>query len=110
VPVQPGPDLGDDPIHGELVSGRPVSLVLPADRDLDTGHPTTPARTRRSSLPWLAPAVWPMRINPPTRVAGTGSFPSLNHRYAVTGVHPRLQQPTLSSSPSPSIACCEANS
>jgi len=35
VPVQPGPDLGDDPIHCELVSGRPSSLAPPADRDLD---------------------------------------------------------------------------
>ena len=29
-----------------------------------------------------------MRINPPTRVAGTGSFPSRNHLYAVTGCTP----------------------
>ena len=29
-----------------------------------------------------------MRISPPTRVAGTGSFPSRNHRYAVTGCTP----------------------
>ena len=31
---------------------------------------------------------WAMRISPPTRVAGTGSFPSRNQRYAVTGCTP----------------------
>jgi hypothetical protein len=33
------------------------------------------------------------QVNPPTRVAGTGSFPSLNHRYAVTGRTPICDSP-----------------
>jgi site-specific recombinase XerD len=52
-------------------------------------------------------AGWSSRISPPTRVAGTGSFPSRNHRYAVTGCN-RSRQPTLSSSLSHCITYYEA--
>jgi pimeloyl-ACP methyl ester carboxylesterase len=91
VPVQRGPDLGDtqglpDPRRGRGWSPT-WSPVPPAGQGLGAGQPATRAHTTLTSAGTVL-AGWSMRISPPTRVAGMGSFPSRNHRYAVTGCTP----------------------
>ena len=79
VPVQRRPDLCDDPIHGELMGGRshghPYYLPFKVLALVTRGHPRT-----YDGHPVCAGGGLVDEDQEPTRVAGTGSFPSRNHR------------------------------
>jgi hypothetical protein len=74
-------------------TGRPSPTVHavtrpPAGPGRPAGQPTIPARTRPRRQARHPPASRSTRIRRPARRTVAGSFPSRNHRYAVTGCTP----------------------